>query len=191
MLRGNDHLTEIIPNLFVGDQSARQNKPACSQELAVNPQHLAILDCRSEDKPQPPHCIDYLAITLLCPLHGTAPIPLPPSYNLVQHLPTAVEFINQNLGNNNVLVHCASGKSRSAAIVAGYLCTIGYTVQQAINLIKQHRPIISINQHYINQLNIWYQTINQSSSSSSSSSSSFLLLLLLSTSKATKKNEWD
>lgn len=35
-----------------------------------------------------------------------------------------------------------TGKSRYAAIVAGYLCTTGYTVEQAINLNNINQPTL-------------------------------------------------
>lgn len=45
-----------------------------------------------------------------------------PGYNLSQHFPAALEFIEEAKENKTgVLVHCVAGVSRSATIVIAYL----------------------------------------------------------------------
>lgn len=52
-----------------------------------------------------------------------------------------------------VLVHCFQGKSRSTAIVAGYLMTRqGVTLNQALDLIRQVRPHACPNLGFVAQL---------------------------------------
>lgn len=52
-----------------------------------------------------------------------------------------------------VLVHCQAGISRSASIVLAYLiANHGYTLDTALNLLREKRPIIRPNPGFIQQL---------------------------------------
>ena len=51
---------------------------------------------------------------------------------------------NNSTHNNNILVHCFMGRSRSVVIVIYYLMRKhGYTYNNALHYIKRHRPIIN------------------------------------------------
>ena len=53
----------------------------------------------------------------------------------------AVDFINDNIKNGPVIVHCMAGMNRSATVIAGYLMKYkNMTLVQAIDLIKSKRP---------------------------------------------------
>ena len=53
----------------------------------------------------------------------------------------------------NVLVHCMAGKSRSPTLVVAYLVSKkGMTLDEALQLVKQNRPIIRINLGFVEQL---------------------------------------
>ena len=55
---------------------------------------------------------------------------------------TVYKVIKENKGGNNILIHCAAGMQRSAAIMAMYLiATRGMSWQQAITYIQGIRPI--------------------------------------------------
>jgi dual specificity MAP kinase phosphatase len=52
------------------------------------------------------------------------------------------KIMKEHNTGNNLLIHCAAGMQRSAALVAMYLITIrGYSWQQAITYIQGIRPI--------------------------------------------------
>jgi dual specificity phosphatase 12 len=58
----------------------------------------------------------------------------------------ACVFIEAGEEKGGVLVHCAGGRSRSAAFLAAYLMSRKkYTFDQAADLIKRARPVVAIN----------------------------------------------
>jgi protein-tyrosine phosphatase len=60
--------------------------------------------------------------------------------SLSKFFPTVFEFIDKNRGRTNVLVHCFSGISRSAAFIVAYLIRkYGYTVNQSLLLLKRRK----------------------------------------------------
>ena len=55
--------------------------------------------------------------------------------------------------NNNVIVHCAAGMSRSATLVLAYLMIENrWHYEEAYNFVKKRRPIIQPNIGFIKQL---------------------------------------
>lgn len=57
-------------------------------------------------------------------------------------LPAAMKFIGDNLGNGPVLIHCHSGKDRTAMVMAAYLIQFeGFEVEQAMEEVITVRPI--------------------------------------------------
>jgi len=55
------------------------------------------------------------------------------------------EFLEKNRIRCNVLVHCFSGVSRSAAFIAAYLMRkYGYTVNQAISLMRRKKKRVRV-----------------------------------------------
>ncbi|KAM3132279.1 tyrosine protein phosphatase yvh1 [Paramecium bursaria] len=63
------------------------------------------------------------------------------------------QFIDENLKNGNVLVHCMSGRSRSATIVIAYLMrSQKMRVYEAIISVQEKRPLINPNDGFIQQL---------------------------------------
>ena len=57
-------------------------------------------------------------------------------------LPAAMKFIGDNLGNGPVLIHCHSGKDRTAMVMAAYLIQFeGFEVEKAMEEVIAVRPI--------------------------------------------------
>jgi len=78
--------------------------------------------------------------------------------DILEHLPTTSDQIRDALadGASGVLVHCASGKSRSASVLIAYLMRherLAYTV--AFQQVKDARPVIAPNTGFVKQL-AWY-----------------------------------
>jgi len=61
----------------------------------------------------------------------------------------AINFIDENIKNGKVLVHCHAGKSRSPALVFAYLISKGYPPLNALKLIYLTRKIADIYQGFV------------------------------------------
>lgn len=94
--------------------------------------------------------------------------------NLLQHLPSAVDFISQALETTAastlvppqaasppeaaVLVHCSQGVSRSAALVIAYLLSKDKTLDPdaALELLQKFHPAAAPNSNFMNQLHLFH-----------------------------------
>ncbi|KAJ5079393.1 dual specificity protein phosphatase 12 [Anaeramoeba ignava] len=79
--------------------------------------------------------------------------------NLLSHIESALNFIENGLKKNeNVLVHCQAGTSRSPAIVVGYFMkTYNLEFKDANEIVASVRPSVQINQGFISQLELFYK----------------------------------
>lgn len=80
-----------------------------------------------------------------------------PSTDLKSHFSDSFEFIDnaiKNSVNNNVLVHCNVGVSRSASLVIAFLLQkrIFINYKSAYNYVKERRPKIMPNDGFVKQL---------------------------------------
>lgn len=78
--------------------------------------------------------------------------------NLLEHLPRAVKFVEAALSDSGscVLVHCAQGVSRSAAVVTAYLMTSGgLGAEQALEQLRSACPAASPNEGFLSQLELY------------------------------------
>ena len=63
------------------------------------------------------------------------------------------DFINQNINNGSVLVHCNAGCHRSATVVIGYLAkTLNMNVMSSFNYVHKNRHCVNID-NFIQKLN--------------------------------------
>ena len=63
--------------------------------------------------------------------------------------------------DENILVHCICGVSRSVTIVCAYLIyKYGYTPEVSLNMIKKNRSIANPNKGFMDQLNNYYNKLN-------------------------------
>ncbi|KAK6512256.1 tyrosine protein phosphatase yvh1 [Arthrobotrys musiformis] len=83
--------------------------------------------------------------------------------NLIEHFQTTNAFIDKAVrGGGNVLVHCAMGISRSATICTAYLIYKKQIPSEtAIDIIRESRPIVCPNYAFRQQLNIYYENLDQ------------------------------
>jgi len=74
--------------------------------------------------------------------------------NLKEEFDKCFKFINNAIDNEeNILIHCRAGKSRSPTIIAAYLIKkYGLSRDDALNYMKKNRKIISPNPGFMKQL---------------------------------------
>lgn len=79
-----------------------------------------------------------------------------PTENILHVLPSCMEFLKTAVEENgSILVHCASGVSRSVAVCAAYLMIEQkYTFKDALNLIQSHRMLANPNLGFKKQLGL-------------------------------------
>jgi protein-tyrosine phosphatase len=69
---------------------------------------------------------------------------------------TGASFIHQKVtAGNKVYIHCRSGIGRAPTMAIAYFISRGYTLPEAIQLIKRSRPFIQLTQHQIEQLKLF------------------------------------
>jgi dual specificity phosphatase 12 len=77
------------------------------------------------------------------------------SQDLIKVFPICFEFIDKAF-DENVLIHCHAGKSRSAAILIGYIINkYDLSYDNAYNKVKLARPMIEPNRYFQEQLKIY------------------------------------
>eukprot|EP00923_Selenidium_pygospionis_P036342 GHVN01063783.1.p1 GENE.GHVN01063783.1~~GHVN01063783.1.p1 ORF type:complete len:547 (+),score=137.80 GHVN01063783.1:240-1643(+) len=92
--------------------------------------------------------------------------------DLLAVLPGCFKFIDGALDipSGRILVHCWAGVSRSVAVVAAYLIkTNAITVNEALQMVKNVRPVANPNAGFVRQLNHFYAELRKSWASSYSS----------------------
>lgn len=83
--------------------------------------------------------------------------------DIAQHLSICARFIDQGRKYGSVLVHCASGVSRSVSAVCAYLMEYErISLEKAITVIREVRPIAKPNPGFWEQLSSYerYQNAN-------------------------------
>ena len=61
----------------------------------------------------------------------------------VEKLREAIDFIKRFSKEGKILVFCRYGKGRSASVVIGYLCSIGYDYEEAVKLVAKKKAGIN------------------------------------------------
>ncbi|XP_006016347.1 dual specificity phosphatase DUPD1 [Alligator sinensis] len=140
------HVNEVWPNLYIGDEKTALDR--YSLEKAGFTHILNAAHGRWNVDTGPEYYRD-MAIEY----HGVEADDLP-SFNLSPFFYSAAEFINNALQDetNKILVHCAMGRSRSAALVLAYLMIYkNMTVVNAIEQVVKHRCVLP-NRGFLKQL---------------------------------------
>ena len=129
-------MTEIIPNLFLGNIEIANNvdfiiknkincvfnctinKPFIKHKQIKYKYRIPIKDDKTDEEGYLLHCI----------------------------LDDIVELINKHLKNNDIiLVHCFAGRQRSPSCILGYLIKYyGYTLNEGLSYLKSKSPLVGI-----------------------------------------------
>ncbi|KAH8242497.1 hypothetical protein KR032_009363 [Drosophila birchii] len=78
------------------------------------------------------------------------------SQDLAMHFPDAIQFIEEaRSANSAVLVHCLAGVSRSVTVTLAYLMhTRGLSLNDAFMMVRDRKPDVSPNFHFMQQLHV-------------------------------------
>lgn len=77
---------------------------------------------------------------------------------IAKHFPEAVEFIRESISKEeNILVHCRQGVSRSATIVCAYLMSLhtDWSPEETVSFVRKSRAVADPNEGFIFQLLVW------------------------------------
>ncbi len=134
----------ILDRLAIGDLSDAKN-----EQILKDSGITAILNVAQEAYPEPNlDCFDYYKVNID---DGQAMD--------LSHIGDAVDFIHSRIRHGKVLVHCLMGISRSSTILLCYLHECGFSLRNAMNLIKKKRPDAqphialynSVQEYYLNK----------------------------------------
>jgi atypical dual specificity phosphatase len=132
----------ILDRLAIGDLSDAKNEKILTESGIT-----AILNVATEADlvPDPDH-FDYYKVHID---DGQAMD--------LSHISEAVDFIHSRIRDGKVLVHCLMGISRSSTIVLCYLHECGFSLREAMNLIKRKRPDAQPHIALYNSVREYYQ----------------------------------
>lgn len=132
-------MSYILDNIYVGNISTSINKELLKEKGITH-----ILSATSHFMPAHPEDFKYLHI----PSYDIT------SFDLSTFFKNGNDFIREGTeGNNRILVHCIYGRSRSVSLVISYLMTHkNYSFQDALDLVKNQRPVANPNESFIKQL---------------------------------------
>ncbi|XP_069096957.1 dual specificity phosphatase 29 [Pleurodeles waltl] len=140
------HVNEVFPNLFIGDEKTALDRYSLEQAgftHILNAAH-GRWNVDTGEEYYSDMTIEY---------YGVEAADLP-SFQLCEFFYPAAKFIDEALRKpeSKVLVHCAMGRSRSAALVLAYLMIHKeMTVVDAIEQVLKHRCILP-NRGFLKQL---------------------------------------
>ncbi|KAJ7587213.1 protein-tyrosine phosphatase-like protein [Mycena floridula] len=142
MTSWRSNISAVIPNrLFLGNITAGRSPRSLSEHGIT---HILSV-CADEIPAQGPNSRIH---------HMRIDIPDVDYADLLIHLPSAVQFIDQALKNGGVvLVHCVQGISRSAAVIAAYVMWARrMNTTQALDFVRSVRDTIWPNAGFQEQL---------------------------------------
>ncbi|XP_053244058.1 dual specificity phosphatase 29 [Podarcis raffonei] len=140
------HVNEVWPNLYIGDEKTALDRYSLEKAGFTHILNAAHGRWNVDTGPEYYRDMDI-------EYHGVEADDLP-TFNLSQFFYSAAEFIDRALRNetSKILVHCAMGRSRSAALVLAYLMIYkNMTVVDAIDQVLKHRCILP-NRGFLKQL---------------------------------------
>ena len=71
-----------------------------------------------------------------------------------------IRFVTENK-DSKTLIHCYMGSSRSASIILAYLIKYYHlTLEDALKLLKEKRPVVNINVDFWKDLEIFYRSLS-------------------------------
>ena len=132
--------TEIIPGIFLGNAYNASNNSTL--------QYYKITTIMNVSK-EIPNSFDGKYNYYRVPIHDDS------EHHITDFIQDILDFLNSiTIDNENaILIHCYMGSSRSASVVLLYLITkLKYDFDTALKLIKTKRPIVNINNNFLEDI---------------------------------------
>lgn len=145
-----DRINQVLPGLFIGNINCATD----DQQLADHDIQYVLNMCRTDSKA---HWMDNNNYLHAYMHDGEC------SYEkFIDFMKQGSEFLHKSLSDGaNILVHCKLGKSRSASVIIYYLMFYqGYSLDLAMQLLKEARPTIELNIHFTCHLTRYETLIN-------------------------------
>jgi dual specificity MAP kinase phosphatase len=139
-------MSEVLPGLYLGNARDAKDINLLQQNGIKSIINISTtIPCYHENE----NLFDYLQL----PCNDSS------QENILQYFENTFDYIQKKLSaNENVLVHCQSGISRSPSFVIGYLMKYhSKTFDQAYLLVKEKRKIINPNLNFLTQLTRYEQ----------------------------------
>lgn len=107
-----------------------------------------------DSTPRFPEVFDYFSIDVADTLTA----------DLLSHFDKAATFIMKHIElGHGVLVRCAAGASRSPSVVVAYLLkTRKWPLEVCMSTVTKARPLVCINEHFIEQLRVFEKIVGLS-----------------------------
>ena len=147
------NMSEIVPGLFLGNAIDAENITLLQQNQIKSIINISqTIPCYHE--------AELLFNYLQLPCNDSS------QENILQYFQSTFESIQMSLSRNqNVLVHCQGGVSRSPSFVIGYLMKYhSKTFDQAYALVREKRKIINPNFNFLAQLTRYEQMLTTATS---------------------------
>jgi hypothetical protein len=130
---------QVTPQLYVGSQFKKPGKLLLQQRGFTGSVNMRI---EKDDA--------ALGLALAQYLHLPTVDDDAPS---IEHLDKGIDFIRQVVqSGGKVYIHCGAGVGRAPTMAAAYLIAEGYTLDQALAMIRKARPFITITPPQMAQL---------------------------------------
>ena len=139
-------MSEVLPGLYLGNAHDAKDINLLKQNGIKSIINISTtIPCYHKDE----NIFDYLQL----PCNDTI------QENLLQHFDNTFEYIQKKLSTQeNILIHCQGGISRSPSFTIGYLMKYhSKTFNQAYALVKEKRKIINPNLNFLTQLTRYEQ----------------------------------
>lgn len=144
-------VNKIISNLFIGDYRDASNVEFINKNNIKAIVNCASIICKNKFENNI-NDIKYLDLELNDCVNT----------DILSTFKNVFEFIGLHRAfGHGVLVHCHAGKSRSSAIIIGYLMN-NYRISfsESYQIVLNRRPVIKPNQGFVNQL-LYYENLNK------------------------------
>jgi len=136
---------EILPNLYLGDYECAKNK--------ISLESLGITHILTVAKFRPLYLSRFT--------YKILEVDDANSEDILGHLESCVEFIDEGRKKGGILIHCRHGVSRSATVTIGYvMAKEKMDVKSAFELVKRKRSRIGPNSGFMSQLEQWEKMLS-------------------------------